>query len=234
VHGQSWHGLLFAHWALPPHALRPVVPAALPLDTFDGQAWLGIVPFVLRDLRLRGLPPVPGVSEFPETNVRTYVTLGGKPGVYFFSLDAGNPLAVAGGRLLHLRYFPAAMAVGWRGAWLCYASRRLWPAGPGARRAALRVRYRPVGPPAPPAAGSLDAWLTERYCLYTLDRRGRVVRLEIHHPPWSLQPAVAEVGTNTMTAPFGLRLPDVPPRLHYVHRQEMVGWAPEVVPRLER
>jgi uncharacterized protein YqjF (DUF2071 family) len=234
VHAQSWHGLLFAHWPVPPAALRPVVPEVLPLDTFDGEAWLGVVPFVLTRLRLRRLPPLPGVSAFPECNVRTYVTLGGKPGVYFFSLDAANPLAVAGARLLHLRYFLAAMAVRRRGPWVSYASRRLGPAWPGTPAAAFRARYRPTGPPAPAAPGSLDYFLTERYCLYAVDRRRRVSRLEIHHRPWPLQPAEAELETNTMTAPIGLRLPDVPPLLHYAHRQDMVGWLPEIVPPAAR
>ena len=230
AHAQSWHRLLFAHWPLPPAALRGVVPDALPLDTFDGQAWLGIVPFVLSGLRLRGLPPLPWLSAFPELNVRTYVTLGGKPGVYFLSLDAGNPLAVAGGRLLRLPYCFAAMAVrfggGAGGGWVHYASRRLVPTSLRAPDALLRASYRPLGRATAPPQGSLDAWLTERYCLYTVDRRGRVARLEIHHPPWRLQPAEAELAVNTMAAPLGLSLPDRPPLLHYAHRQDMVGWPP--------
>jgi uncharacterized protein YqjF (DUF2071 family) len=237
AHAQTWHRLLFAHWPLPPAALRAVVPAALPLDTFDGQAWLGIVPFSLTGLRLRGLPPLPALSAFPELNVRTYVTLGGKPGVYFFSLDAANPLAVAGARLLRLPYCFAAMAVrpsrppgGAGEAWVHYASRRLIPGPPGSPGAVLRARYRPVGPPAPAPRGTLDHWLTERYCLYTVGRHGRVHRLEIHHPPWPLRPAEADLAVNTLTAPLGLALPDRPPLLHYAHRQDVIGWLPTAVP----
>ena len=231
VHAQSWHRLLFAHWPLPPAALAGIVPSALPLDTFGGQAWLGVVPFWLSGLRLRGLPPLPGLSAFPELNVRTYVTLDGKPGVYFLSLDAGNPLAVAGGRLLRLPYCFAAMAVrpGAGGGWVHYASRRLVPTPLRPPDAVLRARYRPVGPPAPAPPGTLEAWLTERYCLYTVDRRGGVARLEIHHPPWPLQPAEGELAVNTMAAPLGLSLPDRPPLLHYAHRQDMVGWLPTAV-----
>jgi uncharacterized protein len=228
VHAQRWHGLLFAHWSLPPAAVRAAVPDALSLDTYEGQAWLGIVPFVLTGLRLRGLPPLPGLSAFPECNVRTYVTLDGKPGVYFFSLDAANPLAVAGARLLHLPYYVAAMAAR-RGAdgWVDYASRRLRPAWSEGAPAVFRGRYRPVGPVAPAAPGTLAHWLTERYCLYTADRWGRVTRLEIHHPPWPLQPAEADLTTNTMTVPIGVTLPGAPPLLHYAHRQDVVGWTPE-------
>jgi hypothetical protein len=228
VHAQRWHGLLFAHWPLPPGALRAAVPAALPLDTYEGQAWVGVVPFYLSGLRLRGLPPLPGLSTFPECNVRTYVTVEGKPGVYFFSLDATNALAVAGARLLHLPYHVAAMAVR-RGAggWVDYTSRRLYPAWSKGASAVLRGRYRPIGPVAPAAPGTLEHWLTERYCLYTADRAGRVTRLEIHHPPWPLQPAEADLARNTMTVPLGVPLPEVAPLLHYAHRQDVIGWAPE-------
>ncbi len=224
VGAQRWQGLLFAHWPLPAERLRPAVPAALPLDTYDGQAWLGIVPFSLSGLRLRGLPPIPGLSAFPELNVRTYVTLGGKPGVYFISLDAGNPLAVAGARCLHLPYYYARMTVRRQGEVVEYASRRLGPSG-----AALRARYHPVGDPAPASPGSLAHWLTERYCLYTVDRRRGVRRLEIHHPPWPLQGAAAEFAVNTMTAPAGISLPNTPPLLHYAQRQDVVTWAPEAI-----
>jgi uncharacterized protein YqjF (DUF2071 family) len=225
VLAQSWHGLLFAHWPVPAGRLRAVVPAPLPLDTYEGQAWIGVVPFCLRDLRLRGLPPLPGLAAFPEINVRTYVTLGGKPGVYYFSLDAGNPLAVAAARRLRLRYFYARMRVRRRGDLVDYASRRVsWRARP----AEFRARYRPVGDVAPAAPGTLAWWLTERYCLYTV-HRGRVQRLEIHHPPWPLQAAAAELAVNTMTGPAGIALPAAPPLVHYAHRQDTVAWWPEPV-----
>jgi uncharacterized protein YqjF (DUF2071 family) len=224
VQAQRWSDLLFAHWPLPPARLRRLVPAQLPLDTHDGVGWVGVVPFYLSGLRSRWLPPLPALRAFPELNVRTYVTLDGKPGVYFFSLDAGNPAAVAGARLLHLNYYYAWMAIRRRGEWIDYASQRLLPGPPTAR---FRGRYRPIGPASPPTAGSLDYWLTERYCLYTVDRGGRVSRLEIHHPPWQLQAAEAELDLNTTTAPIGLKLPGTRPRLHFSRRQDMVGWMPE-------
>jgi uncharacterized protein YqjF (DUF2071 family) len=224
VQAQRWSDLLFAHWPLPPERLRRLVPSQLPLDTREGVGWIGVVPFYLSGLRARGLPPLPGLRAFPELNVRTYVTLDGKAGVYFFSLDAGNPAAVAGARLLHLTYYYAWMSIRRRGGWTDYASQRLLP---GPTYARFRGRYRPIGPASPPTVGSLAYWLTERYCLYTVDRRGRVSRLEIHHPPWQLQDAEAELGLNTMTAPIGLRLPETRPRLHFSRRQDMVGWMPE-------
>jgi uncharacterized protein YqjF (DUF2071 family) len=220
---QRWHELLFAHWALDPAVLRGAVPPSLPLDLHDGEAWIGVVPFRMSHVTPRGVPPVPGLSAFPELNVRTYVTLDGKPGVFFFSLDAANPLAVAAARTLHLPYYYARMSVRRRGDWVDYASRRL---PPGARPAELRASYRPTGPVYNARPGSLAYFLTERYCLYTVDRRGRVSRLEIHHPPWPLQNAEADLRLNTTTAPLGLRLPETGPLLHYAARQDMVAWPP--------
>jgi uncharacterized protein YqjF (DUF2071 family) len=234
VHAQRWHGLLFAHWPLEAEVLRPLVPPALTLDTFDGRAWLGVVPFYLDGLRLRRAPAIPGLSAFPEVNVRTYVHAGGRPGVFFLSLDAGNPFAAAGGRALSLPYYFAAASVTRRAAsgTVRYASRRLLPASPRearGERVEFRATYRPAGPVALARAGSLDHWLTERYCLYSAGRGGRIRRLEVHHAPWPLQPATAEIAVNTLAAPHGIRLSPAPARLHYAHRLDVVGWAPEPV-----
>ena len=98
VMAQTWTDLLFAHWSVAPATLERAVPTQLPLDTFDGRAWIGITPFAVRNTRLRPTLPVPFVSAFPELNVRTYVTVGGKPGIFFFSLDADSMLAVAAAR----------------------------------------------------------------------------------------------------------------------------------------
>ena len=94
---QTWRDLLFAHWPYPLDEVQSVVPSQLPVDTFDGMAWIGVVPFMLEDLKVRGLPALPTVSSFPELNVRTYVTLDGRPGIWFFSLDCASSLAVVGG-----------------------------------------------------------------------------------------------------------------------------------------
>jgi uncharacterized protein YqjF (DUF2071 family) len=108
----TWYDLLFAHWPLPPEAIEALIPPKLALDTFDGAAWLAIVPFGMRNVRPRCVPPIPGISSLLELNVRTYVTLGGKPGVWFFSLDANSRFAVRGARLsFHLPYFDAAMSL---------------------------------------------------------------------------------------------------------------------------
>lgn len=208
---QSWHDLLFAHWPVPVEALRSRLPAPLTPDIREGETWLGVVPFRMSGVRLRGLPAVPWLSAFPELNVRTYVTVGGKPGVYFFSLDAANTLAVAVGRAwFHLPY---------QRAWM----RARPKARPCATRAAarsaaptpaeLRASYRAIGPVSRAERGSLAHWLTERYCLYSVDRNGRVWRGEIHHAPWPLQPAEASFERLEMVEALGLRLAGAPTSL---------------------
>src|SRR5215210_4339676 len=224
VQGQTWLDLLFAHWSLPVEALRPFVPAELPIDTFDGHAWLGITPFEVCGLRLRGTPPVPGLSRFPETNVRTYTTVDGRPGIYFLSLDAGNGLAVAGARrTFRLPYFRAQMSIERARDAIAYRTRRPAP------EASLHVRYRYRGAVYKARPGTLDHFLTERYCLYTLDDRHVIHRGEIHHPPWPLQDASADFELNTMTAPYGIELPAGPPLLHFSARQDVVVWPLERV-----
>ena len=169
----------------------------------------------------RGVPAVPGISAFPELNVRTYVMLDGKPGIFFFSLDAASRLAVRLARLLcHLPYHVASMSVEARDGWIHYRSLRTHSERP----AEFFARYRPVSPPQASRPGTLEHFLTERYCLYTLDRRSRVCRLEIHHRPWPLQAADAEIARNTLGDVNGCPLPKVPPILHFSKRQDMVAW----------
>ena len=220
--GQSWKRLLFAHWKVPVERLSAVVPPQLPIDTFEGAAWIGVTPFTLTGFRLRCTLPAPWISNFEELNVRTYVTVGGKPGIYFLSLDAARRLAVEGARRLYrLPYFHAAMSSDQHdGAWIDYHSRRIQRDGPEAE---LHGQYRPVGDRFQASPGTLEYWLTERYCLYTLDEEQRVHRGEIHHPPWPLQAAEAEFALNTMAAPFGIELAGRP-LLHFAARQDVVVW----------
>ena len=221
---QTWHDLLFAHWPLAPSDVRPLVPGEFVLDTFDGRAWIGVVPFYMTNVVPRGMPALPWVSEFPELNVRTYVRVGERPGVYFFSLDAGSALAVqTARRLLNLPYFTASMSVSTARGAVEYQSRR----DAGRPHAEFVASYGPIGEPFAPARGSLEYFLTERYCLYHRTRRGRAYRLDIHHPPWPLQPGRAAISTNTMAAAAGLRLPADPPVLHFSKRQDMVAFPPE-------
>jgi len=219
---QTWHDLLFAHWPVDARRLAARVPPAFPIDEFDGMAWVGIVPFRMTNVAPRGVPSLPLISAFPELNVRTYVRVGDRPGVYFFSLDAGSAVAVRAARvLLNLPYHQAAMSVRASATGIEYDSRR-----PGGRDGIFTGTYRPAGPALPPPEGSLEYFLTERYCLYNLSRRGAPYRLEIHHPPWPLQPAHARLTRNTMAEVNGLALPDRAPLLHFSRRQDMVAWAP--------
>jgi uncharacterized protein YqjF (DUF2071 family) len=219
---QSWHDLLFAHWPVDERDLQDTLPSGLLLDTFNGQPWIGVVPFRMTNVSPRGVPPLPFVSSFLELNVRTYVTLNHKPGVYFFSLDANSALAVAAARtLFHLPYFVAAMDVGTREGQFVYTSTRQTRAGGVAEFAAT---YGPVGYAVTPEPGSLEYFLTERYCLYTVDSASRARRVEIHHPPWPLQTAEATIAVNTMADAAGIRLPSIAPLLHFAKRQDAVAW----------
>jgi uncharacterized protein YqjF (DUF2071 family) len=225
---QTWHELLFAHWPVDAEMLRGKIPAGFELDIFEGQAWLAVVPFRMSNVAPRGVPALPWVSSFPELNVRTYVRVADTPGVFFFSLDAGNPVAVGAARTLaHLPYYTAEMTVDAQNGWISYNSRRT---SSGAPAAAFTARYRPVGEPHPPVDGTLEYFLTERYCLFTVDSDYHALQLDIHHPPWPLQKAEADVTVNTMADACGIRLPAVKPLLHFARRQDMVAWLPRRLP----
>ena len=215
---QVWHDLLFAHWPVSFDLLRPLVPPQLELDSFDKQCWVGIVPFHMSGVRARGIPAVPGLSAFPELNVRTYVTLGNKPGVFFFSLDAANLPAVWTARALyHLPYFYARMKAELRGDRIDYSSERLLTP------AVLKASYRPTAPVALRQPGTIDHWFTERYCLYTVWRK-RAYRCEIHHPQWPLQDADADFSANTVATAAQISLPDTRPLLHFAKRLDVLIW----------
>jgi uncharacterized protein YqjF (DUF2071 family) len=218
---QSWHDLLFAHWRVNVSEVRRAIPTTFDLDLFDGDAWVGVLPFLMTNVSLRATPALPWLSSLPELNVRTYVRVADRPGVYFFSLDAARWLAVTAARtLLNLPYYAAHMTVERRGNGFRYHS---------ARRAApaeFKATYKPTGIPFRASVGSIEYFLTERYCLYHHNRWGRPYRLEIHHRPWSLQPAHAAITTNTMAQASRLTLDDGPALLHFARRQDVVVWAP--------
>jgi uncharacterized protein YqjF (DUF2071 family) len=221
---QTWHDLLFAHWPISPDVLRARVPLRFELDTFDGEAWIGVVPFYMTNVAPRAVPALPGLSRFPELNVRTYVRVDDRPGVFFFSLDASSRAAVRVARLmLGLPYFDAAMPVRSEGDVVTYESRRMKSA------ADFVASYRPSGPVFHARPGTLEYFLTERYCLYALDRRGRPYRLEIHHAPWPLQVAEATMTRNTMAAAAGITLPAPTPLLHFAKRQDTIAWWPSAL-----
>jgi uncharacterized protein len=219
-----WVDLLFAHWPLDPDVLRPLIPEGLELDLFEGQAYLGIVPFLMEDVGPRFLPAPPIAGAFPELNVRTYVRHGDRTGVWFLSLDAGSRVAVEGARTaFHLPYYEADMRVGRVREVVDYRSIRVDHRGPPAR---FEARYRATGPATIARPGSLEAWLTDRRRLFAQGEDGRIMRTEIGHAPWPLQPAAARIATETMAAAHGLVLPDVPPHLCFSARLDVVAWWP--------
>lgn len=224
--GQSWRHLLFAHWQVDAEQLRGLVPPQLQLDLHQKQAWVGVTPFRVEGFRLRGTPPAPVVSRFLEVNVRTYVEHGGKPGIYFLSLDTHSRIAVRGARRTYrLPYFRARQALATDGDRFRFGSRRTSPDGP---EAALDSTFMPSAQEFQAEPGSLVHWLTERYCLYTLAEGGSVHRADIHHPPWSLRHAQGRFDLNTMASGQGLELAGEP-LLHYSELQDVVLWAIEPV-----
>jgi uncharacterized protein len=193
----DWRDALFVHWPVPAETLRARIPRDLDVDVFDDTAWIGIVAFRIARARARGVPASLGVRAFGEINVRTYVTGGGTPGVWFLSLDAASALTVAGGRnALHLPYYRARIATAWDGTSCAYSSERTDRAAPA--RFAAEARFAGEERHAP--AGSLEHFLVERYCFYTVDRRGRTARGDVLHAPWPLRDATVSIGENTLLA----------------------------------
>jgi len=215
---QRWRDLLFLHWPVPPELIQPLLPPGLTVDTFEGNAYVGLVPFTMHGVRPVGLPPMPGISDFPECNVRTYVHRGGAgPGVWFFSLDAANIVAVLVARSLwRLPYFFARMATRRDStAAIAYHTDRL---APPPLPAASRFRYTPTGEPQPATPDTLEFFLAERYILYAYARH-RLWRGRVHHTPYPLQTATLLDFNDTSLAADGIHLPiDTPahpPLVHY-------------------
>jgi uncharacterized protein YqjF (DUF2071 family) len=221
---QRWCDLLFAHWPVPASALAPLVPPGLVVQEFDGTSWVGLVPFRMEDVMVRGLPGLPWISGFPEMNLRLYVDADGRPGVWFVSLDAARTAAVwAARRFFHLPYFLADMRVSVAGRAVTYQSVRM----ASQARVAFRARYQPTSGVFESRPGTLEHFLTARFCLYAQHSDGTLRRLEIHHLPWPLQQASAEVAENTVGSAQGIALDGAPPVLHYSDRIDVIGWTPE-------
>jgi len=224
--GQTWTDLVFIHWRVPPSRMRPLLPVGLELDTFEGGGWLTVTPLRMSAVGVRGTRrSLLGLASFLELNVRTYVTLGGKPGVYFFSLHAESRFAVRAARALYrLPYFPARMSatLAADGA-IDYLIVGLEGADATSEKKELRIRYCAAGPSFVARPGSLEHFLTERYCLYTEDPGGRLFRAEIHHEPWSLRPAEVAIERSAM-APPGIDLARPPDLAQCGGRQDVVTW----------
>ena len=223
---QSWHHLLFLHWEVPAAALRPALPAGLELDTHDGRAFLGLVPFTITGTRASFTPPVPFLSSFHEVNLRTYVHRDGRdPGVWFFSLDASSAAAVAAARAFyHLPYHEAEIAfdAGGEPPLVDYRSRRL------AGGAGCRARYAPRGPVEPAAWKSLEFFLVERYLLFAASGE-RLWSARVHHAPYPLQAARVERVEESLAAAAGLPPLVGTPLAHYARSVDVAIYAPEEV-----
>ena len=217
---QTWSDLLFAHYPISYDVLRKLVPKELPLDAYNGTYYIGVVPFQMSSVRFRGLPPVPGTDRFPELNVRTYVTLDGKPGIYFFSLEAANLPAVKGARtFFHLPYWHAHMKLVEKDEAVAFESIRKKN-----KDAKLACSYRPTSEPFQAEKGSLEEWMVERYCLYTLNRSGVPLRCEILHEPWTLQKAEARFYEHTILSAQGIDISLDAPILHFSKKIEVRAW----------
>jgi uncharacterized protein YqjF (DUF2071 family) len=224
---QRWTNLLFAHWPVSAASLRPLLPPSLTLDTYQGVAWVGVIPFHMSNVRPRGIPPLPWVSAFHELNVRTYVRVGERAGIWFFSLDASNPLAVRAARaVVHLPYYDARMRMGVAAdGSVVYRSDRTHR---GAAGASLDASYRPEGEAHHAARGTLEYFLVERYELFSASRRG-LLHVKVAHRPWPLQPASARIVLNTMGEAAGITLEGEPAHLHFARRLDVRVWLPSSV-----
>ncbi|WP_221030506.1 YqjF family protein [Actomonas aquatica] len=226
---QTWSDLAFAHYRVPRDELRPLIPEGLRLQEFDGSPWVAVVPFQLGNVRRRGLPWLPVMPSFPELNLRTYVETDGKPGVWFFSLDAQSWPIVLGGRLrFHLPYHHARIDFFETSQGFAFHSTRL------GGRVRFSGIFRATGDSFIADPGSFEHWATERYCLYTRNGRGEIVRAEVHHPPWPLQEATIEIQHNDLFTAAGLTPPKEPPRCHFSTGVDVIAYPPTLLGALAR
>lgn len=217
---QSWSQLVMAHWALSPDVVRRAVPEAFELDLRDGRAWVSVVPFMTERVRVRALPPIPGLLEFPELNVRTYVWRGGHAGVYFLRILATNPVVVRAARLLAgVEYRDATMSVRAGDDFIDYESeqRRAGPAA-GPRWSAHVARSSGLRTPSP---GSLDGFLTDRYAAFSM-RAGVSLCVPIAHAPWQIADLAVDVLADTLTADIGVPVAGPPDVAHWTAGQDDV------------
>lgn len=223
---QTWCDLLFAHWPVPAKSLRPLVPNELEIQEFDGTSWIGFVPLRMEGVSPRYVPALPWLSAFPELNLRLYVKYQDKPGVWFLSLDATNPLAVWAARtFFYLPYYNAKISLDKNGKRIHFRSDRKEPG----TSAQFNGSYKPVSDVYESEPGTLEHWLTERYCLYSQSPDGKLYRVDVHHHPWPLQKAEAEISVNTLTDPLNIQLPDVSPLLHFAPRLDVAVWLPQLI-----
>lgn len=229
---QRWNDLLFAHWPVPVAQLAPLIPEGLQVDTFQGSAWLGVMPFWMDRIKVRNIPSIPGARSFPDLSLRTYVReeRTGTPGMVCLSLDSSNLLAVAMGRALyHLPYHWSNMQMRQRSEreFAFYSHRRF-----AGQTVVFNARYRGLGPSqrlAESCAGTLEYFLMERYCLFSSNRDGQPIRANLHHVSSQLEEAEADIERNDLAEVLGIKLPNLEPVLHYSRRLAVYVWPAELV-----
>jgi len=229
---QRWNDLLFAHWPIPVPAMETLLPEWLQADSYQGSAWLGAVPFWLDRIKIRGVPSIPGLRSFPDLNLRTYVRdrITGSPGFYCFSVDSSNLLAVAAAHAVyHLPYRLAEMRLEPRSEreFAVYSRRRF-----SRPDVIFKARYRGLGPTHRTAEihpGSFEYFFSERPCVFSTNRTGQPIRANLHHVPWPLEEAEADIERNDLATAVGIRLPDQNPILHYSRRLAVYVWPAELV-----
>ncbi len=211
---QRWDALTFVHWRYPPEAVARLLPPGLEPDVFDGSAWVGLVPFDMRDIRPPGVPKIiPWIGTFPETNIRTYTRdRHGQTGVWFCSLEITRLAAVAVARLTYrIPYTWAKMEIRRNGPALLYRSRRRWPAP----RGAASVVEVEVGEAIPAADVSpLEHFLTARWGLHTALRRG-LAYAPVEHPRWPLHRAKLHALEEDLAVAARLPSPEGAPLVHF-------------------
>ncbi len=208
----GWRHLLFQSWPIAPELMNAHLPDELEADTFDGSAWLSVVPYTNVSVRPKGLPAGMGIR-LPELNLRTYVERDGVSSVYFFSLDAQGLASVIGARLFqHLPYYYARTSLAWANGRIQFRSRRLHP---GERPAHYDASYWPAGKPFAAPEDPFAEFLVERYRFYTQTPDGSIRYTDVGHEPWTLYPADADIETNTLLSANGFAVPDTEPVYYY-------------------
>lgn len=215
---QDWEHLLFMHWPVYKAFIEPHIPADLELDTFDGDAWISIIPFKVNKMKVRKLPPIPFLYPFLEVNVRTYVKKDGIPGVYFFSMDASKLLAVLGGKIGTLPYFHANMKLKKRAKKFYFKSKRK-----NDEKESLISNYKLIGKSTVHAKGSIDHWLLERYALWSY-KFDTLFRGDIHHKEWKVQPAEVNIDQETVTSFLPNNVYTTQPLVHYARSKRVFIW----------
>jgi len=218
---QIWKDLLFLHYRIQFDLLRKLVPSRLELDQYNNECWISITPFKMRKVRLRVFLPIPTTYNFLELNLRTYVKHNGRPGIYFFSLDASSTIAAMVARIASLPYFRASMSIEDKNNHFNFESYRK---GSAKTPADFKVDYNPHSEPFLAPEGTLNHWLVERYCLYQTTKTNKIVTIDIHHLPWKLQNANAEISTNSLIEAMGIQISPQQPIAQFAKYQKVLVW----------